>query len=253
MNKSGTSSKKIALHDDWTNHPFVEWLSANKNNIIWAFLSIFAILIIISRFMAVKTANAEKDYFQSQSLFDQFESKVFSSNDRSEATVELEKLNELMSIYPELKPKFEGSLAQDLLIIGEVPQAQSYATDIFKRTATEHLQDYQHFSQSTFLIEQGLFEEALKESKNLQAKLDGLANTNYSLLYVMNLIRIATLHQQLGQDEEELRAWRQFQNLPTELESVKIANQIFTIGKASLGDYIKDRTKVRNLNHKEAT
>lgn len=243
MNKSSTSSSLNNIHfdEDGTSHPAIEWLSNHKNILLWAVFGLVAALIIASQLISWRTLDAEKDFFQAQTMFTQFEQAAGNATDSTAAAADLEQLQAIMQRHPELKPKYEGPLAQTLLVTGQVPQAQVYIEDTFKRTQPDHLQLYQNYTQASMLIGQEQYANALQSAKQLQIDLDQLGKESNPVLYVYNLIRLAMLYQQMGQPEEELKAWEQLQNQPQRLEAVLEASQAYQIGNASLNQYIEER------------
>ena len=153
-----------------------------------------------------------------------------------------------MAQHPEMKPKYQGDLAQTLLVTGHVPQAQQFTEDIFKRTQPDTLQLYQDYSRTSLLIGEGHYEVALTQAQQLRTTLDRLdkqKNEN-PLLYVYNLIRIAMLYQQTGQPKEELDAWDDLQGQILRLDAMLAANRVFKIGESSLNQYIEERKKALN-------
>jgi hypothetical protein len=245
MNKSSvTSSLKHAdFNEDWSSHPAIEWLSSHKKIFLWGFLALIALLILTYRITSLSTLNAEHDFFQAQTDFTQFQQESVSSEDSATSSSYLEQLEAIMQRHPELKPRYEGPLAQTLLITGQTPQAQVFVEDIFKRTQPDHLQFYQDYSQASLLISQGHYSDALQQTQQLQSSLDQLNEQTHPILYVFNLIRLAMLYQQTGQSKEELQTWKQLQNQPQRVEAVFAASQVYKIGQASLNQYIEERKK----------
>jgi hypothetical protein len=241
MSKSSVnpSLNNIDLGEDWSSHPAIEWLSANKKILLWGFLALLACLILAYRLVAMRTLNAEADFFQAQTLFTQFQQAAISSPDS--VSSELDQLKAIMERHPELKPKYEGPLAQTLLMMGQDAQAQAFATDIFERTAPDDLSLYQDYSQVSLLISEEHYADALQQTQLLQAALDQLNEKANPILYVFNLIRLAMLYQQMGQTQEELQTWEQLQNQPQRLEAVLAANHVLKVGQASLNQYIEER------------
>jgi hypothetical protein len=243
MNKSAPNSslKDLNLNEDWTSHPAIEWLSAYKNVLLWGFLILIALLIIASRLMTWQTLNAEKDFFQAQNMFTQFEQTAINPAESASATTDLEELKSLMQRHPELKPKYEGALAQTLLISGQPSQAQPFIEDIFTRTQPDRLQLYQNYTETSLLIEQERYAEALQSAQQLKATLEQTNQGSNPILYAFNLIRLAMLYQQTHQQQEELKAWEELQNQPQLLEAVLATDQALKMGQASLNQYIEER------------
>lgn len=244
MNKSSANStlNNMNLNEDWSSHPAIEWLSSHKKFLLCGFLALLACLILAYRLIAIQTLQSENDFFQAQTAFAQFQTNK-TSQDSTVTASDLEQLKAIMQSHPELKPKYEGALAQTLLIRGQVSEAQPLAKDIFQRTQSDHLQLYQHYSQTSLLIAEGDFASALQQAQQLQTTLDQLNEKGNPILYVFNLIRLGMLYQQTGQPQEELRTWDQLQNQPQRLEAVLAASQILKIGQASLNQYIEERKR----------
>ena len=250
MNKTSPLGKNLHLDEDWLNHPAIEWLSSHKKMILSIFLGLLFLLILAYRFTAIRTLNAEKDFFQAETIFNRLQqTKAFSQDPSS--TSELEQLIGIMQRYPELKAKYEGPLAQTLLINGLFSPAQQFADDIFKRTQSNHLQPYQSFSQITFLIDEGQYSDALQQSIQLKSTLDQLGEQIHPLLSTFNLIRLAILYQKTGQQEEERQAWEQLENQPESLKKTLATNQLFKSGQVSLENYIEERKKALLLEKNE--
>lgn len=241
MNNPSSSPKNLQFDEDWSAHPAIEWLSTHKNILLWALIGLIAFLIIASQLINWRTLNAEKDFFQAQTTFNQFQQAATQPQENSMATVDFEQLEAIMQRHPELKPKYEGALAQTFLINGQIPQAQAFIEDIFKRTTPDHLQLYQSYTQTSLLIGQKQYAEGLQQALRLKTTLDQLGEEANPILYVFNLIRIAALYQQTGQIQEELNIWDQLQNQMKRSEALLVANEAFIVGHASLHQYIKER------------
>lgn len=226
--------------EDWTSHPAIEWLLAHKSIFLWGFFALLALLILSSRLIAWRTLDAEKDFFQAQTAFTQFEQDVTSANPTT-ASTDLEQLQAIMERHPELKPKYEGSLAQTLLVTGQIPQAKIFIDDIFKRTEPDHLKLYQHYTEASLLIGQGKYPEALDHAKKLKETLDQQGADANSVLYGFNLVRLALLYQQAGQSQEELKIWDDLENQSQAMKGILTVAQAFQIGNASLSQYAEER------------
>ncbi len=241
-NSIPSSLKTNDFSEDWNNHPAVEWLICNKKILLWAVTTLLALLILAYRLVAQRTLHVENDFFQAQAAFTKFQQEILSSEESPSAIPSLQQLETLMQHYPELKAKYEGSLAQMLLITGQTSQARTFAEDIFKRTQPDHLQLYQDYSKTSLLISEGQYAEALSQAQQLKQTMEQVGDeaTNPNL-YLLNLIRLAMLYQQLGHAQKELQVWEQFQNQPQYLEAMMAINQAFKSGQASLNQYIEER------------
>lgn len=244
MNKSSNNppSNNMHLDEDWSSHPAIEWITSHKSVLLWGVFAFVAILILALRLITWRTLDAEKDFFQAQAAFTQFE-QTAAATDGSTAPADLEQLQAIMQRHPELQAKYDGALAQTLLITGPVSQAQTYVGDIFKRAESDHLQMYQQYSKGSLLIAQKQYPEALQSAKQLNSDLEQLGEESHSILYVFNLVRLATLYQHLKHPQDELNTWIQLQNQPQRLSALHAANQAFQVGNASLNQYIEERKK----------
>jgi len=240
---SPTPSNGADMNEEWNTHPIIEWLSIHKNILLWILVALVGSLILLSRLVTWTTINAEKDFFQAETVFAQFQQTALLPQNRVTSDEDLVLLNSIMQSYPELKPKYDGAMAQTLLISGQTPQAQPLIEDIAKRTQSEHLQHYQNYTQTTVLMSQGRYADALQQAQTMKKTLDASNDGTSPILYVFNLIRLAVLYQQLGQPQEELKAWEELQNQPLRLDAVLIASEMLKIGQSSLNQYIDDRKK----------
>jgi hypothetical protein len=244
MNRSFTQSslKQIDLHADDTLHSWFQWLYLKRKIIFWTLSSVILVILLIYGLIAKQTVNAESDFFQIQTAF----LKLQQEHDFRETQPDLKTLNTMMERYPELKPKYEGALAQKLLMIGEdLPLVTLFAEDMFQRTQSEPLlRYYQDYSRTSLWMSEGHYAEALQDAQSLQQSLSQANLPSTSLLSVFNLLRLALLHQKLGQPQEELQIWEQLQSHPQYLEAFVAVNQAFKVGETSLNQYIEERKKV---------
>jgi hypothetical protein len=244
MNKSSTPSlKNFSFDEDWSSHPAIEWLLAHRKILLWTFFFLIAVLILVSWLVTLRALNTENDFFQAQTAFTQFQQAAITPIDNS-SDVDLEQVEAIMQRHPELQPKYEGPLAQTLLINGQIPQAKVFIQDVFNRTQPDHLSLYQDYTQTSILIGEERYFEALQQAQQLKSTLDQLKVEATPILYVFNLIRLAMLFQQTGQPEQELKAWEELQNQPQRTEAVLAASQVLKVGQASLNQYIEERRHV---------
>jgi hypothetical protein len=234
------SSKNISLEDDLSSHPLVEWLSMHRTTLSYGFLGLIMALVLASRFINWQTTTAEKDYFQAQTLFNQLESNDGTANGQGSAGADFQKLEDLMQRHSELKPKYEGALAQMLIINGQIPQADVLAKDIFQRTQRDHLQLYQDYTQASLAIAQGKYAEGLQSAKALETKLQQLGADQQPVLQIFNLVRLALLNQLTQQFDQEFHYWNQVQKR-MRTEEKQALDQVLKIGQATLNQYMTER------------
>ncbi len=226
----------------WTDHPAVEWISNNKQSILWIIVGLFAVLILSYRILMNHTLNAETDFFRAQTDFVKFQDAALNSNNHLTDAASLSNLEDLMKSYPELHEKYDGPLAQTLLIEGQIPQAEAFAKDTFKRTANDSIQIYHEYAATSLLISKKQYQEALTKTQELNSKLSSEIG---SPLYFFNLIREALLSQQLGLEKEEKLLWENIKNYQQQTNSPEMIN-LFRSGQATLNQYMDSRLQILN-------
>jgi hypothetical protein len=243
MSKQNTPSSALKQNflGDWTENPLIEWLSANRQIILWGLLALFAFIILCYRWMASQTLKSETDFFQAQIDFSRFQDKTLKPAEWLSSQDDLQRLDTLMVAHPELQSKYDGLIAQALLIQNQADQSLPYAERSFDRTASDDIDLYHVYSKTSLLIGEGHYQEALAQAEQLKQKLDQQAVTKGNPLYLFNLIRLAMLHQQLNQTDNERQAWNELQQYASTVESLAIINQVFKEGGASLQSYIEER------------
>lgn len=246
--KMAKQSKNIyeqnSLVDDneWVNHPVAEWVSLNRQNILWGLIALLALLVISFRIVSWKTSNAEAAYYKAQTVFNQFQKNPILADQSGTATPPLTELESMMQSYPELHAKYDGPLAQTLLAVGQLPTADQFAQATFKRTKDDFLKPFHQFSATSFFIQEGKFDDAYQQSKQLKEELDA-ANSNVfeNTLYIYNLIRMAMLGEQLGLEKEEKEIWSVLQSQFAGSDEMKRIFQTFQIGETGLDKYLLKR------------
>jgi hypothetical protein len=158
------------------------------------------------------------DYLAAEKMFNEWQ------GDRSDKLIKLQKI---LKHHPELHAKYDGRIAQKLLLSSEQGLAASFSKATQKRIGG-FSPYYTQFSNCSLLIGEKKFEEALAQSKALKASLDqdelfwkskSEIVKHGSVLYGYNLLRIAFLQQTLGNPLEELAAWKDFKREAGWLES----------------------------------
>ncbi len=180
----------------------------------------------------------------------------------------LERLQKIMSQHPELHAKYDGAIAQKLLSANEHQLAERYARSNWKRV-DHSFPYYTTFSSCSLMIEEGLYQEALDRSRQLQLQLEGdqqfwsqpQKGVRYgSILYAFNLLRIAILEEIAGSPEGEQVAWSTvrkyffhqmdpfFSSEFCDREALSLIQENFDNQAATLIDYIEHREGiVKNL------
>lgn len=250
-------SLKSSLFNSFDESTLVEWLCQHGKNAIYILGALIALSLLIYRFSTAYTAHGEREYLAAASNFAAFEK---GSPEKKEAA--LKELTTQLIAIPELQAAYGAPIGQTLLSRGQTDEAVPFITATLKRTQSDKLPYYGDFGASSLLIAQGKYSEALQNSAALQqhmltdiethagARPDNFGDT----LFALNLLRIALLHQQLGQTEAELTSWKKWKQYaglgaPSEIHPT-VAPQAFhrliqqlAIGNMSLLDYIHYREK----------
>lgn len=241
-----SSLKPLSFAEDTDHHPAAEWLIANKKIITIAFAALFALILLAYRLLSNQAVKAENDFFSAQSEFNAFQRIVSQPYFTAEAVDQaLSKLQGPLERHPELHAKYDGSIAQTLLIANQPAQAAPYAEGVFKRTSQDPVSFYRSYGETSLAIEEGRYGDAYQQALSLKDLLSQTP-TGHETLYLFNLVRLAFLQQQLHLQQEELQTWNELQNTdrPTSLMAVY---KLFSQGQASLAHYIDERKKI--LSH----
>ena len=162
-------------------------------------------------------------------------------------------LQNLIKKHPELRPYYDGQIGQKLLALRDAEGATPYVERTLKRTGQPYYSDY---ARTSLKVSRGDYLEALGEARKLKENLlkDEMFWENEgegSSLFAFNLLRIATLCQELG-DQEELGVWKEIKQYGGFEEGAPIDEKIgqrgfkqllshFTVQEVSLLDYIQTR------------
>jgi hypothetical protein len=193
-------------------------------------------------------SGSPKDYLIAETIFNQW------SGARNEQLIKLQKI---LKQHPELHVKYDGPIAQKLLLCSEQGLATSFSKTTLKRV--ERLSPYYaQFSQCSLLIGGKNFQEALAHSKTLKQALDQDVEfwktkseivKHGQMLYGYNLLRIAFLEQALSNTQGEIEAWHEFKEHAGWIASSKQCDphayelicQNFQKNDVSLKDFVEYR------------
>ncbi|MBA2368541.1 MAG: hypothetical protein H0V82_05915 [Candidatus Protochlamydia sp.] len=242
MNKHSTSSpfNSQDFSDGWMDHPLVEWISTNRKILLWGLLGLFAAIFLSYRLISARTLKAESDYFRAEIAFQELQ-KTIQNKEKSAAYVN--ELTSIMERRPELHAKYDGALAQYFIIENQPEAAEKFARSTFSRIKPDQLKLFESYANTSLLITQGLYQEALQRSMQLQTQLAVISQDKFKgTLEIYNLLRVAILHQQLGQKEDELAAWETLLAQAEEnTDTFLPIYQSFKSGQTTLGQYIDER------------
>lgn len=177
---------------------------------------------------------------ESRRFNDFFEASLDYGKIKGGERIPLESVEALIAKHPELKPLFSRYLQQIRLLDGEVDRAKREAFEAGGRLLD--LEPFYHnYTEASFLIEEGKYEEALAEALALKAKLgDGKEESLYSL-YLFNLIRIGYLNKCLGNEalaEEFIETAKTFLEENKEKEVVKELASHLSFERTNLFDFV---------------
>lgn len=225
-------------------------LAPYKNAIFVGVIALLLVMVFVIK-LGNKKHKHEADFVSATNSFVKWEQVLDSNND------ELKNLATLMKRHPELKAEYEAKLAQDFIAVQESKKAREFGSKVIERTNQPYYSDY---AQASLLLSEGKFEEALEQALYLKRqmledeafweKAQGVKNYG-SGLFAFNLMRIATLYQELGMKDRELEAWRELKafagwNAPQKDARIKqegfqsLLNH-FTVQDMTLLDYISAR------------
>lgn len=258
---SSESLNKLKLAEEFTDHPIMIWVNDNRKNLLMIFLATLIVLIVAYRIIANQHSNSEAAYLEAQADFLRFQDLTLASVEPAIRDEAFNKLDAIIHRYPNLHLKYDGLIAQTLIIDKKIVDAKKFGMTAFERVSKETSPHYLDFAKITLAIEEGLYPDALQQSKELKERMvaeaerasdDSIKLTFGSTLYLFNLIRIAMLSEQLGNKVEETNAWENLLQLATgnaplskiiDTSEVQATLAIFTEGKATLWKYIADRKK----------
>lgn len=228
------------------------FFSCHWRKIIYGIATILVLVLGICLFF-FNTGHSEQNYLKAEMDFQQY--LLSGSSDHAH----FEHLQGILRQSPLLLQKYQALLAQELTKRGEWDQAQPYVTATIEGAVQIQPLLFEEYSQASLLIGQKKYKQALDISKNLNQILStGFYEQNhseYTLLGAYNLLRIASLEQEVGTPAQELQAWIDYKNFITKnkqyLRENSNSSDIFSPlqnnfleGNVSLNDYITHREAI---------
>ena len=209
--------------------PAMQWLKDHKKQISYGALLFCIFLIFIYRLIASQTAKAEANYLAMANAASIVSNPDASSEKRAVALTDLRKL---LEDSPNLQAKYDGLIAQQLLLEKKIDEATPYINQTLSRVKGEDSPYYIDFSKTSVTLAGGKKEEALKEAyllrdKMLQVKPEDSSTQFGGVLYAFNLIRIALLEKDFQNKELEQKAWQELQQMSDSKSSFPISKQDF--------------------------
>lgn len=176
-----------------------------------------------------RSGRAEHDFVSATRDFVKWDQVL---NKKTEGLVALEGM---FKKRPELKARYDAPIAQKLLSVKSAKSAAPYVERTLERTHQPYYSDY---ARTSLLVGEEKYGEALVEARALKEKL--ALEKESSALFAFNLLRIATLCQELGDRKGELAAWEEMK-VSSGHEGFKQLLSHFSVQETTLLDYIKSR------------
>jgi hypothetical protein len=261
--KAASPIENLDFQDEMMDHPVVQWLSYHRQTILYAFLALVTFVAIAYWILSKKATDAETAYLQATTEFNRFQDAGLAVTEPAAHDEAFAKLQQLMGQYTDLHAKYDGLLAETLIIEDKSAEAQRFAQLAFDRTQHDDSPFYADFANTSLLISGGSYTIALQDARSLQEKMatqlsdaqqKGTHLTFGVTVFALNLIRIAFVQQQLGDREGELKAWEEVKRLtvpgkfPFDQVDLKQAFDLFSEGKATLLGYIENRMRALGSN-----
>lgn len=233
-----------SLSDRISTHPALEWLYQNKTNVGWALLILVAAGVMLYQTVGSWSRQAGKNYLAAENSYLEMRSTTGETSQLAS-----ERLQRLIAEQPDLQPKYDGLIAQFLLIRGETEAAALLAQRAINRTEAENSPYFDRYAATTLTISQGNYRPALVESMDLQKQIISNSQLSKSSLLPLNLLRIAMLQQKLNLEEDELNSWSQWQDLAKEegkATQFQQVAQLYSEGEIDLQNYIAHRISLNS-------
>lgn len=242
-------------------HAFPQWIASNGKGLLYILLGLILMIMIGYKLMNNFSNISEADFTNAEKSYLQFENSIKEGNDALVRSTALDKLTDIIAAHPELHAKYDGLIAENLLISGEYAKANDFASLAIHRTDDENNPFYSSYAKTTLIIANKQYDQALKDTLALKEQMDTDGQAHISnpekasfgtLLYALNLLRIGMLQQQLALKDQELKTWQEWkqllrksqdQTLPKYLDGQLFIgfDSLLSEGGASFANYIESR------------
>lgn len=251
MNKKTPNKKesKSDIPDGLKENRFFQFLVENRQFIPYVFIALLILLGIAFKVTGGRTSEAETNYLIAENYFNRLKETWQEGAGMESLQANLEKLQEITADYPSLRSRYDGTIAQLLLLMNKPEEARQFILRTLERTTQDDLRIFTEFSKTTLLIAEGKLAEALKRAKNLKKKIVQDDQKKIPHLFAYTLLRIAMLEKVSGTPEGESEAWDEWKNYAEKTPDSPFDEAIATIGKSlqegsfSLNEYINLRKK----------
>lgn len=245
------NTSKFSLWNVLDEDTYAEWLTNYGKILLIAIACFGAVLLIGLRLSYGSSGKQISDYLKAKKEFATFQTAEGEAQKEAFAG-----LQQIMQRLPDLHAKYDGLIAQQLLLQNDVKQGEEYAGMTLLRTDRDHLSIFSEFSRIALLISQGDYKTALDKTTQLKKKMiEQPAPRSFGdILFAYNLLNQAFLYQQLGNTVAEKEKWRELKRYaglvneapPTDLFSRQAFLEMFAqfeAGKVTLKEYIEMREK----------
>ena len=183
---------------------YIEWISQNGKILLYLFLGLIFLSILAYRLLAGSGSRSEADYLNAAHNMVLLQRQI-AAGESETAQETLKRLTAIIHHHPELHAQYDGAIAQLLINQGLNEEAKSFALPTLDRLSQDGLPYYIDYAANTLLIGDKKFSESLEKAKELKDKiLNSASSKDFSnILFVINLLRIGMLQQQLNQPEDE--------------------------------------------------
>ncbi len=235
-----TPVNNMSLADVLEESSTLQWLTHHGLTLFFTLLGALVAAILIYKMAFGASEKSASTFINAENAYQSFISKNHPED--------LQKLNALIKEHPELHAKYDALIAQDLISQGKTEAALPYAQPSLKRTNTENSPFYISYAESSLLIGEKKYAEALSAALALKDLMKKDATGNYGdILYGLNIIRIGMLQKELGLAKDEAALWKEWKDyavLNKDNPEFKNLTNYFQEGKISLIDYIEVREKL---------
>lgn len=222
---------------------YLLWIMDKRIYIFSVIISVVLLNLIIFKLKGGKSTDASTIATQN---YTDWKNTFFKDNDK------LNNLKSLIKKSPSLKANYEGLIVQNLLINENLNKDDYGIADKALERIKLDLPFYYDYSQIALVISNGKYEDALNKSKELKIKMLGNISTKSgkslsmgSVLYSLNLLRIALLEQKLNNPSKELIAWTELEDYlnfnDNKIQTANTIKAIFSENEIELTDYIQYR------------
>jgi hypothetical protein len=245
---------KFDASDAFRDNDIIPLIATYGRYFLYGLAALIAFLLIFFRISSNKAANTEVDFISADNDFKEFQEASFSNGQTQAFNDSLNSLTLVVDRHSDLQAKFDAPIGEILLIENQAEKAAPFIERSLDRTQNSQTPYYQDFAKTTLSVSQGKYQEALSQATLLQDKMnqsinekDALARGYSDQLYILNLLRIATLNQQLDNGQAEADTLNKLslyiQEAKTKSPETKKYIDGFTEGKATLNQYIDLRKK----------